>query len=101
MGHSELLVQLQLQLQLQLQALVLPGAPADRGWAVDTHLVQVALDDRSAVQPLHYGHEVVQLLQAAVLLLKKLQDGRCGASLAGQEPGRRYGRKGKEPGALQ
>ena len=79
-GLSELLI--------QLQALVLLGDPADPGWAIALRPLQVVLDDGGAVQPLHDGHEVVQLLQAAVLLLKQLQDGCRGAALAGQEPGR-------------
>lgn len=82
--HSELHV------QLQLQVLVLPGAHADLGWAA-----QVVLDDGGTVQPLHEGHEIVQLLQAAVLLLKQLQDGRSRAALAGQEPGHRRGEEGR------
>ena len=61
-GRSELLV--------QLQALVLLGASAQPGWAAALRPVQVVLDNGGAVQPLHEGHEVVQLLEAAILLLK-------------------------------
>lgn len=85
-GRSELLI--------QLQALVLPGAPADRGGAASRRPAQVVLDGGGAVQPLHEGHEVVQLLQAAVLLLKQLQDSCCRAALAGQEPGGVWGQRG-------
>ena len=82
-GRSELLV--------QLQALVLLGARAQPGWAAALRAGQVVLDDGGAVQPLHDGHEVVQLLEAAVLLLKELQDGCRGAALTGHEPGREVG----------
>lgn len=62
---------------------------------------QVVLDDGGAVQTLHEGHEVVQLLQAAVLLLKQLQNCRSGTALARHESGQERVGAGERREGLQ
>lgn len=66
--------------------MVLPGASGRAAPGSPGSPVQVVLDGRGTVQPLHGGHEVVQLLQAAILFLEQFQNGGSGAALARQEP---------------